>query len=1636
MPEHTIPETLINDIKAGKAVLVVGAGIGLASWKQVLERMNDRLAEESDGVDASKDVKKQLHKGNLTRAAAFLGRAVGNQECDKIIAAEWGDSSQPTDIAKVIARLPFRVLWTTFPGKVLETAMQQANSDNPGLPTSTVCHYGNASQVASWERTLIKILGDGSNYAVTAHAVRRIMSESSDFRDMLSEAYVNGTLLFVGFRHGDPDLSVLLDRVFSSFEPPKGQHYIAANGVGPVAKDELSTEHRIQTIKLAGKGADKHSDKAVLEFLHDLEKVCEQNEITLAGLTPKEDDLAGWLALWSQDSTSASPKQAVKKIAEAASTSGDSATLSAALMGQIEFASSNEERSGLWRQLAQVYEEKMSDTQHAFEAWTAAMQDDPSNIESLHNAERIAAERQSFPQLVEYVSAMAPAIEDRQLASVYWHKLGDWYAGQLQHKDYALTSYRRAITSDPTRVSVYDSMGELLRRKQDWAGLCDLIGTHLVHETDTQNRIDLFLALGELQENQLGSASDAIASYLSALEVDSADDDVLLALERSYRKTENWPKLIEVLESRAKGFSDRGDTDRAATARRQMAEIRANKMGDVAGAIAKYEAALDSDPSDITALRSLENLYESNGDTAQYISTLQRLISCVPKGEKEAIQKRLAAEYLASDSHRDDAISLYLEILEEAPADSASFASLEHIFEADGRWYDLVELVRRYVGSVSETSAKLGAYLKIGLVYDKYLDDPHNSVEAYQNAIAIDGDNEQSLVALCRLYQRTESWEKAVDSLVLCADSTTQKDPASLWLNAGDLCARELKDNVRATQYYEKVLEIDEQSVPALHGLAHIHKQQDNWINAIRFLEKAQKASRNRTEKIAMLSQAAQIADEHLDDADMAFGLRQQIIAEDPEDVEAGERIAEQLLQKEQWETAIPVLEMLARKGGSDRIERSKWCAKLGKAYEMSDNADKAIASYRKAVDSDLDNLEAAVTLVNLSYARAQRTQKRDEWVEVDRRYRQVLAKHRSGLADGTVADIWYRLGKISEVTDQTKKAENAFRRALEIDPSHALAANAVVAAARAKSDWKSVLEIRRNSLDAVSGDDKAMLLEELGALHAEKLNDPSSALGAYLEALKIEPSSRKILHKVLEIYTQQKQWRRAIEVLTSLAELETSKERRAKYGYAAAVIARDELQDAELAVERFNSALDDNPRTPKAFSAVVELLTQTKEYKLLARNYRRMLKRLGEQATGEELFSLWEGLGIVCMDNLGDTDAASAALEVAASLHPEDTALRGRLLSLYKISGSSHRQQAIAQIQAVLAVDPDAISLYSDLFTMYSAEEAWDKAYCVAQALVFLQVATDEQKSFYEANTPTEFVLPRRRLTEELWQKAIIHRREDRSLNAVFSALATPLAHLTAQPISAFHLKTDNRISVGEKNNGATQLLFHAVDILAVPSPIVFEDSGSTPSSKASKQKAGAGVLQVANTRELDTSRPALLVADGDIPAQGESDVAFDAGKKLAYLRRDRYVNYALPTLPRVKTALLGALVAAGLSDPEDDESREMADYIKKVVPDTVIAQIGNMASPLVASAHNGLVAEWRTQTDLTANRAGFILCNDLRTAALHIAREEPGLSSLDTKARLKDLVAYSVSEEYFSVRRHLGLASDKKSSSTSSNS
>ena len=1590
----------------------------------MLERMTKTLETRGrDGDDAAtKDLEKLLNKGSLVRAVGFLARALGEETCDRIVNEMWAAPPETPALPKALAQLPFRHVWTTFPGDILEHAFETSSPSD--WPAARVTTYQELGELSPRRRTIVKMLGNFDTYIVTPRSVRRALSRAVDLREYARKLYVEGSLVFVGFRYGDPDLAALLDRVFGMFEPPRGTHYFLGAGVGPVTIDELMADHHIEVVNLPGRGGDDVAQGSVLEWLEQLGGACKAANVTLSQARPDPDDVEGWTALLGDGGEEAAEAHDALELIEHKSREGKHwEVVAEVLLGRIEHAEEPKHRAELLRKLAETYEGGLGDLQRAFEAVTTACQVNPEDAAAAALAEKLAGATGGWADLVNEASEIATEATDPRVASTWWARMGNWYATKLDRIDYALPSLRRAIELDATNGFAYDALAEAHRKQQKWADLADTLKAHAEIAHDTQKKVDLLLGLGDLCESQLASSSKAIEAYQAAADLDDTSDDALAALERLYRRDERWGNLAKVLDRRAEISEAAGDKGRATALRRELATMRAEKLGDLEGAIARHEAAVAANGTDVTALKSLVDLYDKTGRTEDYLRTMERLAAVAPEGEKLATLRKLAAELEDRDAER--AAEAYKKlIMADAAADDA-YRGLERVQKAQSAWYELVDTYGKHIAAAKTPAQRIELFLEAAQVHERELDDPHKAIDNLLNALSLDEQNKTALSVLPRLYVRTEAFDRAVDMLVRHAALEGDKG-APLYADAGKIASEHLKDTEVAARHFEKALGQDAQNLVALKGMATVEEHKGNWEKAVELWLRAEAASPGRQERVEILWHAAQVGDMRLEDPGRALDLFEKVLKLDPDHVEAGQRVADRMIAAKRWEDALPVLEMLARQAeGLNPLERSRREAQLGTAYEALHRIEKAARHFRLAVEQDPNSLDAAIGLAAVLMAEAKANEGNEsaaeQWKEVDRRYREILARHRSGISDGQVSEIWYRLGVAARAMGEDKKAEGSFRRALEREPLHEATLQAMVELGGARGEWKLVADAKRSQIEALAKtggteERRAKLFEEIGDIWRERLKDVSSAVGAYLEGGKLAPQSRMLLHKLLEAFTEQKQWRKAIETLDQLSAQETSEDRRARFHYTAAVIARDEANDPELAVEKFNAALDDAPFTPRAFDAIDKLLTDRKDWKNLARAYRRQLKRMGDDASPEKMLALWTRLGDICLDHLGDTEAATEAYQVACEMDPDNVQRHEQLADLYLEAGEARRHEAIAELQYLLGHAPDRVELYKALASLYRAEHELDKAWCVAQALVFLGAASEQEKVLYARYRAETFTPAPRRLTEELWQKSIIHQKEDRHVGAIFASTLGAIAASTAQPVTAFGLSPEGRADLDRDPRTVSRVVKYVSGVLAIdPAPMVW------------LQEAGDG-LRVANTVGLGAERsklvPSLLIGAPQLGKSDERELAFEVGKRMAYLRPERFVTLAVGTLPKLEAAFAASVLASGTHmEGASDDARKLSTTLKAQVPGPLLEQVGELSSKLGDRLGNGLISGWRTATDLTANRVGLIVSNDFETAARAIATEGAALSSMSVKDRLRDLLAFAVSEPYFQVRRHLGL-------------
>src|SRR5690606_14691625 len=118
-------------------------------------------------------------------------------------------------------------------------------------------------------------------------------------------------------------------------------------------------------------------------------------------------------------------------------------------------------------------------------------------------------------------------------------------------------------------------------------------------------------------------------------------------------------------------------------------------------------------------------------------------------------------------------------------------------------------------------------------------------------------------------------------------------------------------------------------------------------------------------------------------------------------------------------------------------------------------------------------------------------------------------------------------------------------------------------------------------------------LLLEIGDVMFGKLNDRAGASKAFTQALEEKPDDRKLLTKMMQLYSEEKDWAKLVDVVLRLADFVEDAKQRAKYMHTAATIASKQLGKVDQALGYYQRALEFDPSLVKALNEAIELYRQ-----------------------------------------------------------------------------------------------------------------------------------------------------------------------------------------------------------------------------------------------------------------------------------------------------------------------------------------------------------------------------------------------------------------------------------------------------------
>lgn len=862
------------------------------------------------------------------------------------------------------------------------------------------------------------------------------------------------------------------------------------------------------------------------------------------------------------------------------------------------------------------------------------------------------------------------------------------------------------------QMSVASLLEPIYESAQDAAGRIRLLRVKKAQAEargDVDEAVGRLLAIADIEERDLADFDAALADTRAAYLLDPTREDTLERLERLGFELGRVRDVVETWREALEGpaLSDRTlRVDRVL----RLAQVLDLRLGDAAGARDAYVELLALEPADVRvarqAVEALCRLHAEAGDMIAWIEAKRAFLGFLDAPEDKVAHLHEIARVQIEQLHdRVGAALTWAEILDLDPTDEAALSALERLFEEEGEWARLDEVLqhRISVSTLPRNTAEL--WKRLGDLRRERLGDLEGATAAYQSILDLRARRELAVYALERLvelFEAQERWADVEDALRrlvnLSSDDATRIEYS---LRTAQVLAKHLGRNADALDILKRVLDLaptdarargmvsafledEDLRERAIRILTPLYEAEQNWPALLAIEELQAKMQPSGRRRLAALLKVAKTHEERLQDPERAFAVlcaAMREAADQPElaevlgeverlgaDPERAERLLEAYTQTVDHILDADLQRRVLRSMGSVALDR------LGRL-------DEARAAYARVFDADPRDDVAFGAL------------------------RQILERQGDHAA---LADLLRtRAAHVDDASDRDAlllEAADLLRDALD-DPEEAIAVlESLSSDARLRPDVEERLERLyerteryrdlaghlAGKLGRLSGADAVDTHIRLGRLHGQRLGDPEEGVRHLAAALRLDPqrtvaaedidryledpNMRLRVAEMLEpVFTSIQDWNRLLKVYeVRLAETTEPSARRALL-----------LRIARMEEEQIED-LD------RAFSSYVRLFQEEPTDVAVRDHLRRLAGVLGQLEGLADIFC--EVLeGPAAMDDR--PEILAVAREAAQIIERIGTGL-GRAADLY------------ARIHRARPGDADA---FGDLERTLTAAERWE---------------------------------------------------------------------------------------------------------------------------------------------------------------------------------------------------------------------------------------------------------------------------------------------------------------------------------------
>lgn len=1209
----------------------------------------------------------------------------------------------------------------------------------------------------------------------------------------------------------------------------------------------------------------------------------------------------------------------------------------------------------------------------------------------------------------DVLGALEETLRDGALAtateSALRSKMAEWYQAVVGRADLAIACLERLLDKDPANDAALEGLSASYRRAQRWRELVAALARRAERAPAPLGR-DLSVEAAEVLEHQLHESGAARDLYERVFSQDPSHQRAADGLCRIAERTEDHQALADILRRRARALAGEERLKQLC----RLAQVEGALLGDVDAAIQTYESVLALNPKHQEALRGLEEVLTTNGRHRELLELLEREIQLpsTPR-QKLTLQARLAELYEREFLDHERASLTRENILELDPTNREALTQLLANYRALGRWERLSASYERLLELTPDPNERVELALAWGRLLGDELQSPERAASAYELVLEVVPNHNAALDALARLGEATGDHARAIDALMALADGAkTAHDKTRQLQRAAKLFLAQ-KNLERAIEVYELAVDVEPENAALRKALREAYVERGDVVLALELFERELTRVEGDHAKARLASQMARLARERLHDDERAEAAAKQALAFDPTDLEGLTLLGDLAYEQQRFVEASRYYESILGRIGTLAPDDAKRL--LLRSIEALAHTDR----WQKTATLRDQLLELAENDAETTERVAHLTLEFGDTPAALAQYRALLTRFEGELSPSRRALAEYRYGEALHRSGETLEALASFERAFQLDKSqtHALAAQARIHAEL--EDWPAAVAVKRRQLEAVEADARFQLWAEIGDIAHEHLHDRAQAAESYIRALELRPHERRVLTRLMQLYSEDQQWEKLVDVVVKLADFVDDATHKAKYLETAAEVTKERIGDTGRALEYYERAFALGPSL-RAIDEALQLRraesAHTEVERLLRLRLELVTKDTSQHGNKDELLKTFSALADLYERDLGDVDNAIDAYEAAQTLDPTNEARAAVLTELYGTDPVRHAPRAEKLHGALIEVNPRRASSYRALRRFYAATGNVDAAWCLCQTLSVLGLADADERRFYTRSRSGGAAPIQQTVSDEDWLGTLLHPLVDPLLTSVFALIEPAVIESRAEPLEAFGYTQAHRVEVDSHYAALSHSLHHAAGALGVPLPPVYENTNDP------------GGLSF-----LHTFEPAVVLGNAALNAEVPSQAAaFVAARHLTYLRPGLYLRQLIGTGTGLKSWLFAAIrltapqfpVALELEGPIN----EALVTLQQALPRTARDHLTRAVAKMLQSGAALDLKRWLAGVDLTADRAGFLLANDLETVAAILEVSEDSASAVPSRERYRQAVLWSVNPKYFALRKKLGLA------------